>query len=689
MAIYHCSLRVFSRSDGHSAVAAAAYRAGAVLHDERRGFTHRYHNRKGVVASFILTPPQAPETTRDRVTLWNAVEAAETRKNSRVAREIILALPHELPAPAREALARDMSLWLVERYNVAVDTSLHSPVAGDGHDPRNHHAHLLFTTREVTKDGLGKKTRILDDREQGPQEVELIRTIWETLANDALEQAGLSHSKIDRRTLDDQGIDRVPQIHIGPEGKAAKKKSEDKEDEEDEGDKDGDDEEGKSGDSSGKQGGGGSGDKGPAPAPAKNKEQASQKSREVDYKAIDQGRTRSDLVEEIKRVNAERSKWPALPLAEQIKTIEQEMTLLDKRVRHFENIYAKTSLPNVIKKSIVEIVRFSKDLLFARILNRETLRLSEQESQARITRQNFRYGRSYRTGIHEQIQTMKTRLSMLEETQASYRKYKSFVDTIERTLAENPAVKFTESAKTKTITDLEFSTKLKLKSELLREGIPEIFRPPKETPRITEPINKKGAIPQSKADAEKPAPPSAERKDWLIPASEKTRDLQEHIEKELANRGPQTPALQPDKEHSPIRSAFNSASQNKPPEKFTTTEYVREKVRKEAATIREKMPPEFKAEPYPDNAPKSSTMSGAFNRASQRGQPAKHTTNEYAREKVKEEAATIREKMPPEFKAKPYPEDILKSAKMSGTFNRAAASNTDKPSPNHEPDYQP
>lgn len=132
MAIYHCSLRVFSRSDGHSAVAAAAYRAGAVLHDERRGFTHRYHNRKGVVASFILTPPQAPETTRDRVLLWNAVEAAETRKNSRVAREIILALPHELPAPAREALARDMSLWLVERYNVAVDTSLHSPVAGDG-----------------------------------------------------------------------------------------------------------------------------------------------------------------------------------------------------------------------------------------------------------------------------------------------------------------------------------------------------------------------------------------------------------------------------------------------------------------------------------------------------------------------------------------------------------------------------
>jgi hypothetical protein len=491
LAIYHCSLRVFSRSDGHSAVAAAAYRAGAVLHDERRGFTHRYHNRKGVVASFILTPPQAPDTTRDRLLLWNAVEAAENRKNSRVAREIILALPHELPAPAREALARDMSLWLVERYNVAVDTSLHSPVAGDGHDPRNHHAHLLFTTREVTKDGLGKKTRILDDKAQGPQEVELIRTIWETLANDALEQAGLSHAKIDRHTLADQGIDRVPQIHIGAEGKAAKEKTEDKEDEEDEGDKDGEDDKGKSGGKSGKQGGG-SGDKSPAPALAKEqekgKEATEKKNREVDYKTIDQGRTRSDLVEEIKRVNAERSKWPAVPLAEQIKTIEKEMTRLDKKVRHFENIYAKTSLPNAIKKSIVEIVQFSKELLFTRILNRESLRLSEQESQARITRQNFRYGRSYREGIHEQIREMKTRLSILEESHDHYRKYKSFVDSIEKVLAENPVIKFTESAKSKTITDLEFSIKLKLKAELLREGIPEIFKPSKETIRI--PIQK-------------------------------------------------------------------------------------------------------------------------------------------------------------------------------------------------------
>lgn len=613
MAIYHCSLRVFSRSDGHSAVAAAAYRAGAVLHDERRGFTHRYHNRKGVVASFILTPPQAPEATRDRVLLWNAVEAAETRKNSRVAREIILALPHELPAPARETLTRDMALWLVERYNVAVDTSLHSPVAGDGHDPRNHHAHLLFTTREVTKDGLGKKTRILDDREQGPQEVELIRTIWETLANDALEQAGLSHAKIDRRTLDDQGIDRIPEIHIGPEGKAAKKKTEDREDEDEDGDKDGDDEEGKSGEQSGKQGGG-SGDKGPAPAPAKEaatEKEAASKKRDVDYKTIDQGKTRAELVEEIKQVNAERRKWPELPLSAQIENLESEMAKLDRKVQHFENIYAKTSLPNSIKKSIVEIIRFSKELLSKRTVNREALRLSAIEAQTRIIRQNFRYRRSYREGIHGQINTMKLRLHILEETHNHYQKYKLFVDSIEKTLAENPAVRFTESAKPKNITDLEFSIKLKLKAELLHEGIPEIFRPPKEPIRIAEPITKQSTAPLSKTqepgfrlpavsavtptkpDTGKPAPPNPERKDWFIAANIRFKDAAHILDR------PHVPAP----ERLTLTNVFNIGV----PQKRCTVEALQAKMKEEGARLRATVSERFRP------SETKSTIKRAFN----------------------------------------------------------------------------
>ena len=82
MAIYHCSLKVFSRSEGHSAVAAAAYRSGSILKDERAGKTHRYHKRTGVADTFILAPPSAPKSFLTRASLWNAVEASENRKQS-------------------------------------------------------------------------------------------------------------------------------------------------------------------------------------------------------------------------------------------------------------------------------------------------------------------------------------------------------------------------------------------------------------------------------------------------------------------------------------------------------------------------------------------------------------------------------------------------------------------------------
>ena len=625
LAIYHCSLRVFSRANGDSAVAAAAYRAGAVSHDERAGHTHRYQNRKGVVSSFIVAPADAPENTYTRALLWNAAERAETRKNSRVAREVILALPHELPAPARESLVRDMAGWLVERYRVAVDGALHSPVPGDGHDPRNHHAHLLFTTREITKDGLGPKTRVLDDKEKGPHEIELIRKVWETLANDALQRAGFESIHIDRRTLEDQGIDRIPQIHIGPEGKAT-----DKNRKEDDSDDDSEDEgEGKQGSQSS-----GSGDKSPAPALIKEQEREtredSEKDRRIDYQAIDQNRTRAELVEEIKQLNEKRTQWPDIPLVEQIKAIEKEMTRLDKRVHHFETLYSKTSLSSAIKKSIVEIVRFSKDLLFTRILHRQALNLSNQEHQTRMIRQNFRYGRSFRVGIHEQIQTMRTRLHVLEDMQASYTKYKAFVTSIEKAIANSPTIQFTEKPQAKTITTQESAIKLTLKADLLREGVPEQFKPEKDKgiSSITKAFNAQNPVAQAPETKQeiihdredgritiKPlqaTPPSRERKDWFIPANDKMRSFGQHIEHELRAQGHHVEM--PDnssKSDSGLRGAFQSGATSG---KKATYEAVREKTRTEAQDKREDIPPQYKQEPYEPETPKQSKMSGAFNR---------------------------------------------------------------------------
>lgn len=558
LAIFHCSLRVFSRTDGHSAVAAAAYRAGTQLTDERRGFTHRYQHRKGVVKAFILAPSGAPESLRNRSRLWNAAEAAETRKNSRVAREVILALPHELAATAREALVRDLGLWMVERYRVAVDIAVHRPVEGDGHDKRNHHAHLLFTTREVTKDGLGKKTRILDDKEQGPQEIELIRSVWETLANDALDRAGLPEGKIDRRTLEAQGVDRVPQIHIGPESKAVDER------EAEDGDDD-DDEKGKGDKKGGK---GGNGDS-KSPTPSNNQSAKDGKGREVDYKTIEADKRRGELVGDIKEINRERGTWSSVPLERQMRTIETEISKLDTRLRHIEKFERTTRLPAAIKHSIINAVKFSKALLAGRIERRRQLRLTEKEIEKRKTRHKQRYGRTYRTGIHEKIRAMRSRLDMMKETQDGYRKYQLFVISIEKALAEHPAIAST-LGKAKSITNREFAIKGQLKAALIRENLPGKY--------------------------------VAARRD-------KPNPIREVIERQASKQSSKAQSAQ--QKTTKATRAFNQ------PEtvKILTLQQVRANTAIKVAAIRQTIPPKFKATPYSPVAPKAKKMSMKFNSA--------------------------------------------------------------------------
>ena len=92
MAIYHLAVKSVSRSTGRSAVAAAAYRSGDCLENERDGLMHDYTRRGGVEDTFIVTPEGA-EWAQDRSALWNAAEAAEKRKDAKVAREYELALP--------------------------------------------------------------------------------------------------------------------------------------------------------------------------------------------------------------------------------------------------------------------------------------------------------------------------------------------------------------------------------------------------------------------------------------------------------------------------------------------------------------------------------------------------------------------------------------------------------------------
>jgi hypothetical protein len=194
-AIMHMSVSTISRSDGRSAVAAAAYRAGTRLHDARTGIEHDYGRKRGVVETFIAAPNGCDWIT-DRQTLWDAAEAAESRKNSVVAREWLVALPDALDAPQRAELARALAVELVTRFGVAVDVAIHAPSA-EG-DQRNHHAHLLTTTRTAGPDGLGDKTRVLDAAKTGGVEIEAMRAWWAGTVNDAL-AAAQSAARIDHR----------------------------------------------------------------------------------------------------------------------------------------------------------------------------------------------------------------------------------------------------------------------------------------------------------------------------------------------------------------------------------------------------------------------------------------------------------------------------------------------------------
>jgi hypothetical protein len=218
MAIYHLNVKTISRSAGRSATAAAAYRAGVEIEDQRSGEIHDYRRRSGVESAELFVPDDAPAWAQDRAALWNAAEQSETRKNSTVAREVVVALPAELDAQERRDLAGDLARALVERHRCAVDVAIHSP--GRKGDDRNHHAHLLMSTRRLEPEGFTVKTRELDQAKN--KEVPYWRERWAQLANSALERAGRAE-RIDHRSLREQGIEREPTKHLGPGATAAER----------------------------------------------------------------------------------------------------------------------------------------------------------------------------------------------------------------------------------------------------------------------------------------------------------------------------------------------------------------------------------------------------------------------------------------------------------------------------------
>ena len=225
MAIFHLNTSTISRKSGRTSTAAAAYRCGGILYDERTDKTQDYTKKQGVVFSECFLFENGEKINLDRQRVWNTAEKVEKRVDARTAREIIINLPYELDEINRTELVQEFTEHIAKTYNVAIDFAIHEP-SKDG-DQRNHHAHILMTTRQATLGEnnsliLGEKTNLeLSNTKLGKlglpktqDQITAIRERWSTMANDYLEFSHIDE-RIDHRSYADQGIDKLPTKKLG------------------------------------------------------------------------------------------------------------------------------------------------------------------------------------------------------------------------------------------------------------------------------------------------------------------------------------------------------------------------------------------------------------------------------------------------------------------------------------------
>lgn len=213
MAIFHSHAAVIKRSAGHSSIAAACYRTGERIVDERTGEVHDYNKRSGVVISEIFRPEHSPAWMSERSILWNAVEKGEARKDAQLCRTWDAALPAELSAEQRLELVRNYCKKELVSRGMVVDMSIHAPHKKK--ESRNHHVHIAATMRDVGPEGFKQKNRTWNR----PELIVELRECWANHVNAALLQAGHT-TRIDHRTLEAQGVKRLPGRHLGKKASA-------------------------------------------------------------------------------------------------------------------------------------------------------------------------------------------------------------------------------------------------------------------------------------------------------------------------------------------------------------------------------------------------------------------------------------------------------------------------------------
>lgn len=229
----HHDIKIVQRSNRQSAVAAAAYQSGERLFSEYDQKQKYYAEKRGIVHTEIMLPPHAPPEYADRNTLWNAAEAVEKQWNSQLARRIVLAIPREIPPEQHADLIRDYCREFFVSKGMIADFAIHDK--GDG----NPHAHILLTMRAMDENGkwLPKSRKVYDLDENGERirlpsgnwkshkedtvdwndqkYGEIWRQGWAAVANRYLE-ANDRPERLDLRSYERQGLDKIPTVHMGP-----------------------------------------------------------------------------------------------------------------------------------------------------------------------------------------------------------------------------------------------------------------------------------------------------------------------------------------------------------------------------------------------------------------------------------------------------------------------------------------
>lgn len=222
MAIYHFSNQIISRKKQQNTIAAAAYRSGERLLDERTNES-KFYKRQVEPITHILAPSHAPNWVYDRQNLWNEVEKVEKQWNAQLAREINVALPKELSHEEQEQLAIEFCNEVFVNDGMVADIAIHRD------DEENPHFHVMLTIRPFNKDGTwGNKQTKVKEMLNGQERVNAIHTTdwntkekliywreqWANYANRSLERNGFSE-RITHLSNKDRGLETLPTIHEG------------------------------------------------------------------------------------------------------------------------------------------------------------------------------------------------------------------------------------------------------------------------------------------------------------------------------------------------------------------------------------------------------------------------------------------------------------------------------------------